>query len=67
MFLGSDAHCGAAAASPEPAQRVLAPYASCSGFAVGRAFASVTAAFRRSPANFARFTGDFRNAALNAS
>ena len=28
---------------------------------------STTAAFRLSPANFARFMGDFRNAALNAS
>ena len=26
-----------------------------------------TAAFRLSPASFARFIGDFRNAALNAS
>lgn len=30
-------------------------------------FSSTTAAFRLSPASFARFIGDFRNAALNAS
>ncbi len=30
-------------------------------------FRSATAAFRRSPANFARFIGDFRNAALNCA
>jgi len=30
-------------------------------------FASTTAALRCSPASFARFTGDFRNAALNSS
>jgi hypothetical protein len=30
-------------------------------------FISTTAEFRRNPANFARFIGDFRNAALNAS
>ena len=31
------------------------------------ALASTTAAFRQSPASFARFIGDFRNAVLNAS
>ena len=30
-------------------------------------FASATSAFRLSPPNFARFIGDFRNAALNAA
>ena len=30
-------------------------------------FSRTTAAFRLSPANFARFIGDFRNAAMNAS
>jgi hypothetical protein len=30
-------------------------------------FSSTTAAFRCSPASFARFIGDFRNAALNCS
>ena len=30
-------------------------------------FSSTTAAFRLSPANFARFIGDFRNEALNCS
>ena len=32
-----------------------------------RGFPSTTAAFRLSPANFARFIGDFRNAVLKAS
>lgn len=32
-----------------------------------RAFAKTPPAFRVSPASFARFIGDFRNAALNAS
>jgi hypothetical protein len=30
-----------------------------------RAFSSTTAAFRRSPLDFARFIGDFRSAALH--
>ncbi len=37
------------------------------GRTVELAFSSTTAAFRCSPRNFARFIGDFRNAALNAS
>ncbi len=48
-------------------QRLLAPYTSGSGVPVGRVFARTTAAFRCNPRNFARFIGDFRNAALNAS
>ena len=38
-----------------------------SGAPVARAFVSTTIAFLRSPANFARFIGDFRNAALHCS
>ncbi len=36
------------------------------GYTPWRLFVSTTAAFRCSPNNFARFIGDFRNAALNA-
>jgi hypothetical protein len=66
-YLHGEAHVGAAAASREDAQRLLSPYAYGSGVPVGRALARTTAALRRSPTSFARFIGDFRNAALNAS
>jgi hypothetical protein len=52
---------------PEYAQRVLSPYASGLGVPVGRVRGSTAAAFRRNPRSFARFIGDFRNAALNCS
>ena len=47
--------------------RCLTPSGTCWVDRYGPAFPSTTAAFRRSPASFARFIGDFRNAALNCS
>ena len=47
--------------------RCLTPSGTCWVDRYGPAFPSTTAAFRCNPANFARFIGDFRNAALNAS
>ena len=43
------------------------PYASLAGAPVARVLTRITAAFRRSPRSFARFIGEFLNAALNSA
>ena len=65
VFVGSEPMLPSSATRPRV--HGLRPHAVRTTVLYRLEFSSTTTAFRLSPANFARFIGDFRNAALNVS